>query len=209
MDGKLDLSQYLLENTYGFLPIPFVVTEPAVGYGLGLGAAFFHDTEEKRQSRMAQRKASGSDGASFLPPSISAGIGLLTENDSWAVGGGHFGSWQSDKFRYTGSAGYADLNVKFYEPTSDTGFSSNIKGALFNQELLYRLAGSNWFAGGRYGYTSSTIGFELDQLLPGVDDLELKSSNAALSALLNYDSRDNILSPTHGDQFKIEVGFFD
>ena len=74
VDGKLDLSQYLLENTYGFLPVPFVVTEPAVGYGLGLGAAFFHDTEEKRQSRMAQRNASGSDGASFLPPSISAGV---------------------------------------------------------------------------------------------------------------------------------------
>ena len=31
-DGQFDLS-YFLENPRGFLPIPIVVTEPAVGYG--------------------------------------------------------------------------------------------------------------------------------------------------------------------------------
>ena len=33
-DGQLDLS-YFLEDPRGFLPIPIVVTEPAVGYGGG------------------------------------------------------------------------------------------------------------------------------------------------------------------------------
>ena len=31
-DGQLDLS-YFLEDPRGFLPIPIIVTEPAVGYG--------------------------------------------------------------------------------------------------------------------------------------------------------------------------------
>jgi hypothetical protein len=33
-DGAVDLS-YFLENPRGFIPIPLVVTEPAVGYGGG------------------------------------------------------------------------------------------------------------------------------------------------------------------------------
>jgi hypothetical protein len=33
-DGQFDLS-YFLENPRGFLPIPIVVTEPAIGYGGG------------------------------------------------------------------------------------------------------------------------------------------------------------------------------
>ena len=41
-DGKFDVSQYLLDNLVGFLPIPLIITEPAVENGLGLAGAFFH-----------------------------------------------------------------------------------------------------------------------------------------------------------------------
>ncbi|VEB72634.1 Uncharacterised protein [Raoultella ornithinolytica] len=34
-DGMLDMSRYLQDNQYGFLPVPVVITEPAVGYGGG------------------------------------------------------------------------------------------------------------------------------------------------------------------------------
>ncbi|MRF92895.1 glyceraldehyde-3-phosphate dehydrogenase, partial [Klebsiella quasipneumoniae] len=36
------MSRYLQENPYGFLPIPLVITEPAVGYGGGLFGLFLH-----------------------------------------------------------------------------------------------------------------------------------------------------------------------
>lgn len=39
-DGQFDLS-YFLENPRGFLPIPIVITEPAVGYGGGVAGMFF------------------------------------------------------------------------------------------------------------------------------------------------------------------------
>ena len=45
-DGWFDLSRYLLESTVGFFPIPFVITEPAVGTGIGGAGAFFHPPDE-------------------------------------------------------------------------------------------------------------------------------------------------------------------
>jgi hypothetical protein len=38
-DGKLDMSDFLL-NHKGALPVPTIITEPAVGYGFGLGLLF-------------------------------------------------------------------------------------------------------------------------------------------------------------------------
>ena len=37
-DGKLDASQWLAGRT-GFLPIPIIISDPAVGYGGGLAVA--------------------------------------------------------------------------------------------------------------------------------------------------------------------------
>ncbi len=41
-DGWLDASEWLIENAYGFLPVPIIITEPAVDNGLGLAGIFFH-----------------------------------------------------------------------------------------------------------------------------------------------------------------------
>ena len=42
-DGKFDLSAYL-STKYGFMHIPIIVTESAVGYGGGLNLMFLHDS---------------------------------------------------------------------------------------------------------------------------------------------------------------------
>lgn len=44
-DGKLDVSNYLA-SANGFLPVPIIITEPAVGYGLGAAIAYFHQPKE-------------------------------------------------------------------------------------------------------------------------------------------------------------------
>jgi len=41
-DGAFDVSGFL-STRVGFPPIAMPITEPAVGYGLGLGLMFFHD----------------------------------------------------------------------------------------------------------------------------------------------------------------------
>ncbi|MEH6471882.1 MAG: hypothetical protein V7752_11575 [Halopseudomonas sp.] len=41
-DGLFDTRQFLASKS-GFLPVPIIITEPAVGYGAGTALAFFHE----------------------------------------------------------------------------------------------------------------------------------------------------------------------
>ncbi|GAL31626.1 outer membrane protein [Vibrio maritimus] len=52
-DGRLDGSQFILDNAVGFLPVPLTVTDPAVGVGGGAALLFFHESEERKQKRLA------------------------------------------------------------------------------------------------------------------------------------------------------------
>jgi len=62
-DGWLDLSDWVLENAVGFMPVPIVITEPALGAGLGAAALFFHPPEEAASEKVA---------TDFVLPSITA-----------------------------------------------------------------------------------------------------------------------------------------
>jgi hypothetical protein len=53
-DGQLDASRYLSEVPLGFLPVPTIITEPAVGFGVAAGALFFHDSDQQRKQRTQQ-----------------------------------------------------------------------------------------------------------------------------------------------------------
>jgi hypothetical protein len=205
-DGKLDASQWLAGRT-GFLPVPIVISDPAVGYGAGMALAFFHDSgDEPPPSDDVNARMS-------LPPSVSVAVAAYTENDSWIVGGGHIASWKNDSIRYTGLAGYADMNLKFFgvdsgsNPT-DQGFAFNVQGVFLLQELLFRVKESDFFLGGRYSYLGSDIDFNLLGPIPGAPVTSLDSSTGGLGLLLRYDSRDNIVSPDSGVYAKFEPMFY-
>ena len=53
MDGMFDMSEYLSENAHGFLPVPIIITDPALESGLGLAGIFF--TKLKKTSRLGWR----------------------------------------------------------------------------------------------------------------------------------------------------------
>jgi hypothetical protein len=205
-DGKLDASQWLAGRT-GFLPVPIVISDPAVGYGGGLALAFFHDAGEE--------PSSGDDPNAriSLPPSVSVAVAAYTENDSWIVGGGHIASWKNDSIRYTGLLGYADMNLKFYGVESgsnpeDRGFGFNVQGAFLLQELLFRVKESDVFLGGRYSYLGTEIEFNSVVSIPGAPRLALDSSTGGLGLLLRYDTRDSIISPDRGVYAKFEPMFY-
>jgi len=99
-DGKFDISDFL-STQYGFMPMPIIVTEPAVGYGAGLNIMFLHDS----LASSAERKS---------PPSISGVIGLGTENGTRFAAGYHFGFWNEDSIRTTTAAGALNVNMNFY-----------------------------------------------------------------------------------------------
>ncbi len=51
-DGRFDVSKFLADNAYGFLPLPIIITDPAVDGGLGAVGLFFHESEEQKEKRL-------------------------------------------------------------------------------------------------------------------------------------------------------------
>lgn len=105
-DGMLDMSENL-SNSYGFLPVPVVITEPAIGYGGGLFGLFLHDTADSESAKNHK-------GGKSIPPAVTAFGEGATQNGTWFVGGGHRHTWNNDSIRYLAAVGYADVNIDIY-----------------------------------------------------------------------------------------------
>jgi hypothetical protein len=102
-DGMLDASDYLA-SARGFLPVPIIITEPAVGYGLGVAVAYFHAPKE------IDHDVHPHPG----PPSITVGFGAKTENGTYMYGAGHSGVWKDDHIRYLVAVAKMNVNMTFY-----------------------------------------------------------------------------------------------
>ncbi|WP_455207003.1 hypothetical protein [Kaarinaea lacus] len=209
-DGKFDTSEWLLTHR-GFLPVPLIITEPAVEGGVGLGLAFFHEVKESQknkgdgqstQNSTANTSSNNSKTRRLLPPSISAVFGAYTGNDSWFAGGLHWGSWKNDTIRYLGGAGLTSVNLKFYgggdSPIVDDGFDYNLDGWLLIQRASIRISNTKYFIGGELTYFDSTNTFDLQAAIPGIEAWEFDIKNFGLGFIFEYDGRDNIFTPTDG-----------
>ncbi len=218
LDGRFDASDYLSKNAYGFLPVPIIITDPAVDGGLGMMGLFFHETEDEKLKRLkAMKKADSGAARHLLPPSISVAAAAATGNQSWFAGGGHMGFFKQGRIRYLGGAGYGDVNLDFYG-TGDISLADpveiNTQASGLFQTLKFKLASSNFFWGVAQRYINARISpastGTLDGTLPPEFEDELKallSRNITTSALglnLEFDNRDNIFSPTEGYQYGIE-----
>ena len=206
-DGMFDVSHWLAEKK-GFFPVPIIITEPAIGYGLGAALVFLHDPLSGRvpdgetfdpQSKDAEGK--------LIPPSVSALFGMYTENDTWMAGGVHMGVWKNDNIRYTGALATGSVNIKVYRTIMDRELTinTNIEPDILYQGLKFRLAGSRFFAGASYLLldTSTEIG------ISGLDTSFKKNSrDAAVILNLEYDSRNTIFTPTDGISSTIEASLF-
>ena len=196
-DGCLDMSNWLLEKE-GFLPVPVIITEPAIGYGGGLAAVYFHD-------KMGGKKGS--------PPSVSALVGAATENGTWFVGGGHLGIWADDNIRYTGGLGAGLIKMQYYGLSGlngrkrSKGVHFESKAIFLMQEIQFRLWGSPFFAGISYTFVDTKNTFRLSPDEPTFDlpGIKFDSRSAAVSLMLNYDSRDNLFTPSKGVAAEFKV----
>jgi len=218
LDGRFDASNYLSENAYGFLPVPIIITDPAVEGGLGMMGLFFHETEAEKEKRLAAMKKADSGAARhLLPPSVSVGAVAATGNKSWFAGGGHMGFFKQGSIRYLGGAGYGDVNLDFFG-SGDTklprSIELNTKASGIFQTLKFKLASSNFFLGASQRYVNAQItprfNGDLNNVLPPkfVDAVkELFPANITTSAFginLEFDNRDNVFSPTQGYQYSLE-----
>jgi len=213
IDGKFDASDWLLKQK-GFLPVPLLITEPAVGYGLGVNLMFFHQSMDEKIAAQQIDTGETVDGKKkkLLPPSISGAFGFMTENDTWGAGGYHFGSWKADHIRYAGALAKMSVNIKYYGRSDSTiledGLDYNLEGWILYQDLKFRMADSDVFIGGRFTYFDATNTFKFGQNPTGIESWELDFKNVGLGFVTEYDSRDNLFTPSQGVHMDIAAMFY-
>jgi hypothetical protein len=188
-DGQFDLG-YFLENPRGFLPVPIVVTEPAVGYGGG-GFGLF----------IRPRRQAGDEG--WARPDISAIGGLATQNGTRAAFAGDASRWLDGRLRTLAGAGTGQVNLDFYglgldRPSFDqkVRYSLQFSGAIVqaNWQLAFK---SPWAVGLRYVYADVDPKLRDQPVFPGLAD-RVRVKISAPTAIVEYDSRDNVFTPTRG-----------
>lgn len=205
-DGMLDSSRFLSELPMSFMPVPVVITEPAVGNGLGIVGVFFHESDEQKAMRV------DGDAPAILPNNVSILGVAATENGTRGVAAGHLGFWRNDTIRYRGFALVPDLNLDFYTfagHTIDRPVELNLKGPAALQELKFRVAASPWMVGVRQSYRQVELDLAEDIQLPNPrlnaavnqfldNHLGDKIRTSGLGVLAEYDSRDNPMAPQDG-----------
>ncbi|MGH6622666.1 MAG: hypothetical protein ACREBN_01780, partial [Burkholderiaceae bacterium] len=186
-DGQLDLS-YFLENPRGFLPIPIIVTEPAVGYGGGAAGMF-----------LRPRREAGDEG--WARPDISAVGAFATENGTWGGFGGDASRWLDGRLRTLIGAGTGQVNLDFYGlgPALSSldlavRYSLQFSGAI--AQANWQLAPkSPWAVGLRYAYANVEPKLRDDPIFPKLAD-RVRVKISAPTAIVEFDTRDNVFTPT-------------
>jgi hypothetical protein len=190
-DNAFDISDFLL-NKKGFLIVPTVITEPAVGYGAAGAAIYFHSSYSAKKG----------------PPSMSGVLGGGTQNGTWLAGAFHIGYWNHDRIRYMGAVVRTSANLGYYgsgyiESLKDQSVNLNLDAWVVLQQIKFRLAETKFFVGGRYLLLDTDNTFEVPVDIPEFEGIEFSSTLSEASAILNYDSRNNIFTPNKG--FFIEL----
>ena len=204
-DGKLDASEWLLERK-GFLPVPILITEPAVGYGVGAALLFFR---ESIGEAVTKAKESGR----LTPPDIY-GVALAATENGTKVGGA-FGMVTFDEqlWRWRGGVARPDVNLDFYgangsDSPRDLKLGYNLEGWISTQQVMRRLGESENFIGARWIYLDLNTSFDASRpdpvLAPG--GRAVKSSGLGLS--FEHDSRDNFFTPSRGWKGYLESMFY-
>ena len=188
-DGQIDLSRFLA-TPRRFMPIPLVVTEPAVGYGGGLAAMFIRP-----------RKAAGDEG--FARPNISIVAGIATENGTWAAFAGDSSHWFDDRVQSLAAGGTGEINLDFFglgdaSESLDEPVSYSLDFSLAMLQGSWKIKPkSPWSIGLRYIYSQVEPKLRDEPQFPGLaDSIDIKIS--APAAVLEYDSRNNLFTPTSG-----------
>ena len=204
VDGRLDTSRWLLDRK-GFLPVPIVITEPAVGYGGGLALLFFHRNAD---SAPATREMGAA--RAFEPPDITAGAAFGTENGSKGGAVGHLGFSEGRRWRYVGGIARGSINLAWYGTpgigpgTTSEGRDVNLDGTLAIADVRRRFGDSEWWAGLRYQGSSVKSKFARDGS-PEPPRADLDAAISGLGPVVEYDGRDNIFTPNAGFRAYLEA----
>lgn len=135
LDGKLDLSRFLVE-VHGFILVPQLITEPALGnFGILLTPVFIHPN-----------KAEASD--KYIPPDITVGFMGYTANKSRGFGALRIASLPKVHLKYRVGAADGDANLDLYRQFPGVGeyaFDFNFNSVALFGSLLREIGESDLY----------------------------------------------------------------
>ncbi|WP_061038330.1 BamA/TamA family outer membrane protein [Vibrio coralliirubri] len=222
VDDQFDMGHHIAENAVGFLPVPVLITEPAVGYGGGLVGVFMHETDEQKQQRKQAALNAIDGGAQLVPGAITVLGAAGTENGSWFAFVGHRHTWLNDTIRYTGGVGAGQMNLSIYKDLSlelpnnkstdiqPLEFSTETRGVVLQQGVQFRVADTPLMLGVKQfvSYTEITSDSQIvDKLMEYTLGQTIVTSGLGLTA--DYDTRNNLFYPTNGYQFSADYMVYD
>ncbi len=192
-DGRFDTSRFLLDLN-GFLPLPFIITEPAIGYGGGAALLFF--------DRNAPPPGAAAREGRFVPPDITAAGGMATENGTRGGFAGHLGFSADGNWRYMGGVARTSLNLSwfgadFLPGAGSEGRDYNLDADFLIADVRRRIPGTDWMAGLRYVRADTQSRFDLGRPTE-VPQRSLDVAIGGLALVAEYDDRDSIFTPSSG-----------
>jgi hypothetical protein len=194
-DGAFDMSTYLIEAN-GFITMPFVLSEPALGgFGLGLGLIFL----QKKNIPAGLSDRSGKP--LYVPPDITLVGGFYTANDSWGVMGGRIGTVLPWKLRYRVLGGFMNVNMDYYRDLpllGETSLEVNMQATPIFLQAMRTIGNSKWYLGGQYLWSGMDLTSDLGRIGEVLGPIEKNTTSSILGGMLEYDGRNNFFSPTRG-----------
>jgi len=204
-DGAFDASEWLLDKK-GFLPMPILITEPAVGYGGGAALLFFRESLRERTVKAAEAQR-------LSPPDIYVAAFAATENGTKVAGAGGMVTFAEERWRWRGGIGVPDVNLDFYGAggrlgTGEQKIGYNIAGLLSTQQLMRRLGDSdNWIIG-RWIWLDLDATFDSAHPQPVLPPGSRAVRSSGLGGSLEHDSRDNFFTAARGLKGSVEAIFY-
>lgn len=203
-DNAFDLSEWII-NRNGFVPMPILVTEPAMGgFGIGIAPVF-----------IKQNKPVESNGKQIpISPDITALFGAYTLNKSWAVGGARTAYIEKYGLRYSIAAGYGNINMDYYFDLGQFGkdvsfefdirtipvmasLSKQLKDPRFNIGVEYLFMHNELKVKDKNNYDYAVLEKLSEKIGNYIDDY-VSGNVAKLGLKASFDSRDNTFTPDKG-----------
>jgi outer membrane protein assembly factor BamA len=197
-DGWLDVSGFI-EDKYGFLPVPLIITEPAVGYGGGLGLMFL------------SKPVPPEDGLGR--PNITIAGGFGTENGSRGIFAADLRYWLDEHLQTMVGFIYSSVNLDYFGIGDDPALANNPlrynlvpKGGTVRAK--YRFGDTRLWAGLNYGFSSTEVSFDKPPATPGEPAFRHESNVGGFTPSITFDTRDNFFTPNRGTYVEASSGFF-
>jgi hypothetical protein len=193
-DDHFDISNFLASR-HGFMPVPIIITGPTLGAGGGLNLMFMH----------GGLTGTVTPDGRHVPPTITGVAAAGTKNGTRLAGAYNLGFWLKDRLRTTTAISRPDVNLDFYPNILGQELAVNVGliGWAFYEEAKLRLGKSHFLLGANYLYAKLDVSLK-NQKYPQLENL-INGDYAlgGLAAVLEYDSRDTIFTPTRGMYSKL------